>query len=59
MFDASILLLIAVLLVLRLRIKFIFVKLFECYYGPLVRCVDSCWCYLEGDINCNYYYYYY
>ena len=59
MFDASILLLIAVELVPLLSINFISVKLFECYFGPLVRCIDTCWCYLKGDINCNYYYYYY
>ena len=57
--DASILLLIAVQLVPLLSINFISVKLFECYFGPLVRCIDTCWCYLKGDINCNYYYYYY
>ena len=52
-------LLIAVELI-RLRcINFISVKLLECYYGPLVRCVDTCWCYLKRDINGNYYYYYY
>ena len=55
------LLLIAVELVPLLSINFISVKLFivECYFGPLVRCIDTCWCYLRGDINCNYYYYYY
>ena len=58
-FHASILLLVAVELVHLLCINFISIKLFECYYGPLVRCVDTCWCYLKGDINCNYYYYYY
>ena len=57
-FHASILLLIAVELVRLWCINFISVKLFECYHGPLVRCVDTCWCYLKGDINCNYYYYY-
>ena len=51
MFDASILLLIAVELVPLLSINFISVKLFECYFGPLVRCIDPCWCYLKGDIN--------
>ena len=58
-FHASILMLIAVELVRLWCINFISVKLFECYYGPLVRCVYTCWCYLKGDINCNYYYYYY
>ena len=58
-FHASILLLIAVELVRLWCINFISGKLFECYYGPLVRCVDTCLCYLKGDINCNYYYYYY
>ena len=58
-FHASILLVIAVELVRLWCINFIFVKLFECYYGPLVRCADTCRCYLKGDINCNYYYYYY
>ena len=55
-FHASILLLIAVELVRLWCINFISVKLFECYYGPLVRCVDTCWCYLKRDVNCNYYY---
>ena len=58
-FHASILLLIAVELVHLWCINFISVKLFECYYGPLVRCVDTCWCYLKRDINCNCYYYHY
>ena len=58
-FHASILLLIAVELVQMWCINFISVKPFECYYGSLVRCVDTCWCYLKGVINCNYYYYYY
>ena len=44
-FHASILLLIAVELVHLWCINFISVELFECYYGPLVRCVDTCWCY--------------
>ena len=52
----SISLLIAVELVPLLSINFISVKLFECYFGPLVKCIDT-WCYLKGDINCNYYYY--
>ena len=26
------------------------VKLFDCYFGRLVRCFDTCWCYLKGDI---------
>ena len=56
--DASILLLIAVELVPLLSTNFISVKLFECYFGPLVRCIDTCWCYLKGDIDCNYYHYY-
>ena len=54
LFDASILLLIAVELVPLLCINFISVKLFECYYGPLVRCIDTCWCYLQGNINRKY-----
>ena len=58
LFDARILLLIAVELVPLLCINFISVKLFECYFGPLDRCIDTCWCYLKGDTNCNYYYYY-
>ena len=58
-FHASILLLIAVELVRLWCINFISVKLFECYYGPLVKCFDTCSRYLKGDINCNYYYYYY
>ena len=39
-------------------INFISVKLFECYYGPLVRFVDTGWRYHKGDMNCSYYYYY-
>ena len=58
-FYASISLLFAVELERLWCINFISVKLFECYYGPLVACVDTCWCYLKGDINCNLYYYYY
>ena len=58
LFDASILLLIAVELVPLLSINFISVKLFECYFGPLVTCIDTCWCYFKGDINCDYCYYY-
>ena len=58
-FHASILLVVDVELVRLWCINFISVKLFECYYGPLVRCVDTCWCYLKGDVNCNYYYNYY
>ena len=58
-FHASILLLIAVELVRLWCIHFISVKLFGCYNGSLVRCVDTCWCHLKGDINCNYDYYYY
>ena len=54
--DASILPLIAVELVPLLCTNFTSAKLFECYYGPLVRCIDTYWCYLKGDINCNYYY---
>ena len=55
-FHASILLLHAVELVRLWCINFISVKLFESYYGPLVRCVDTCWCYLKGYINYNYYF---
>ena len=58
MFNTSISLLIAVELVPLLYFNFILVKLFECYSDPLVRCIDTFWCYLKGDINCNYYYYY-
>ena len=57
-FHASILLLIAVELVHQWSINFISVKLFECYYGPLVRCVDTGWCYVKRDKNCNCCYYY-
>ena len=46
LFDASILLLIALELVPLLCINLISVKLsvklFECYYGPLVRCINNC-----------------
>ena len=46
LFDASILLLIAVELVSLLCINLISVKLsvklFECYYGPYVRCINNC-----------------
>ena len=48
LFDARILLLIAVELVPLLSTNFISVKLFEYYYGPLVRSIDTCWCYLKG-----------
>ena len=37
--------------------NFISVQLFECYYGLLVRCIDTCWSYLKGYINWNFYYY--
>ena len=61
LFVASIFLLIAEESVLLLCINFISVKLsvnlFECYNSRLVRCIDTCWCYLKGDINCNYDYY--
>ena len=56
LFDASSLLLFAVELVPLLCTNFISVELFECYYGPLVRCIDSCWFYLQWDINRYYYY---
>ena len=59
LFDAGILLLIAVKLVPLLCINLISVKLsvklFECFYGLLVKCIDICWCYLKMDINCNYF----
>ena len=55
LFDASILLLIALELVPLLRIKFISVKLFECYCGPFVRCLDTCLCYLKGDMGAGAY----
>ena len=49
LFDASIFLLIALELVPLLCISFtsvkLAVKLCECYFGPLVRCSDACWCY--------------
>ena len=54
LFDASSLLLIAIELVPLLCINFISVKLLECYYGPLVRRIEICWCYPNGDIKCNY-----
>ena len=56
LFDANILLLITVELVRLLCVNFISINLFECYYGPLVRCIDTYWCYIKGDINCNFYY---
>ena len=55
LFDARNLLLIGEELMSLWTIYFISVKLsvklFECYYGPLDRCIDT-WCYLMGDINC-------
>ena len=56
MFDDSILLLITVELVPLLCTNLNSVKLFECYYGTLVRYIDTCWCYFKGGINCNYHY---
>ena len=55
-FDPSILLLIAIELVSLLCINFMSVKLFKCYHGSLVRCINTCWCYLKGDIKRNYIY---
>ena len=57
LFDASILMLVAVELVPLFCINFISMKLsekvFDCDYGPLVRCIDTCWCYLKRDKSCK------
>ena len=55
LFDASILLLIAVELLPLLSINFVSVKLFKCYYCPSDRRIDTSRCSLKGDINYNYY----